>query len=240
MKPPLLLILLIASFSSSYASDTSYFYLNRDFKPSNKSEAIIIRKAVQLKENEWMILDYTKSNKLFAIRYYADTTFHSSMNCHLYYDTIKGYPRGMQCFKAGKSDGITAGFNEKGDTLFRTTFKDGVAIAHKEFPENGFLEEDKTEPRFPGGALGWQRFLNKNLRYPQKAIDGNIQGTVIISFMVSEEGKLSDFKIEQSVDPSLDEETMRVLKKSGDWLPAEGDGKKIPMRRMQPMVFRIG
>ena len=239
MKTIITLILSVSILSYAHASDTLYYYLGEKFERVNQTDAHYIRKALRMKEGEWMTFDYTISNKLIALRYFTDTNFEMKLNCHYYYDTLKMYRRGITCFKDGKKEGITAGFNEHGDTLWTTTFSNDNPIAQKKFP--GFIApgENESTPRFPGGLQGWQKFLNKNLRYPRKAIDQKIQGTVVVSFFVSEEGKLSDFKVEKSVHPSLDEEVIRILKSGPNWLPAERDGKKVGMRREQPMVFRL-
>ena len=259
MKKIWVFILLVALHSSSYAhdtfyfpryhsfpnkkesnlNDTLYFYLNDKFQRVNAGHASYVRKALRTKHGEWMTLDYTLSHKLFAIRYFSDTNFQVRLNCHYFYDTIKMYRYRMLCFYNGKVDGRAIDFNEKGDTVMIATYSQGEQIAHEEFPGYGERDIDKREPRFPGGAEEWQAFLKKNLHYPKTAVVLRTQGTVIVSFMVSQEGKLSDFRIEKSADPVLDEETIRIMKLSPDWLPAERDGKKISMRHSQPLTFKL-
>ncbi len=116
----------------------------------------------------------------------------------------------------------------------------GVVEAPKKVEE----DYDKTftkveiESEYPGGTAAWQRYLNKTLRYPQEAIDNEIQGTVVIQFIVDREGVVSD--VEAISGPNeLRDEAVRVIKKSGKWEPAVQNGRKVKSYKKQPIVFRL-
>ena len=95
-------------------------------------------------------------------------------------------------------------------------------------------------PQMVGGAVGWQRYLNKSLRYPQDAIDNNVMGTVIIGFVINPDGTMSDFWIKKSAHKSLDAEALRVLKEMPHkWIPAKIGGKPVKVSFHQPLVFRL-
>jgi TonB family protein len=236
MKAFIPLLLLVLSYSTSRGNDTLYSYSTYRYDSSIK----YVRKMVLTKDSGWLSLTYNAKNVLVIRAYYDDTSRKNPLYCHYWYKEETGILKGVGCFKNGKRDGRNAGFNEKGDTLWTTTFSDGRYVSQKTFP--GYDPDADADPYFPrksGGQETWQKFLNKNLRYPQKAIDAGAQGTVIISFIVSEDGKLSDFRVEHSVHPSIDEEASRVIKLGPEWIPATRDGKKVSMRADQPMVFRL-
>lgn len=116
----------------------------------------------------------------------------------------------------------------------------GVVEAPKKVEEDW----DKTftkveiESEYPGGTAAWQRYLNKTLRYPQEAIDNEVQGTVVIQFIVDKEGQVSD--VEAISGPNeLRDEAVRVIKKSGKWEPAVQNGRKVKSYKKQPIVFRL-
>jgi periplasmic protein TonB len=116
----------------------------------------------------------------------------------------------------------------------------GVVEAPKKVEEDW----DKTftkveiESEYPGGSAAWQRYLNKTLRYPQDAIDNEIQGTVVIQFIVDKEGNVSD--VEAISGPEeLRSEAVRVIKKSGKWTPAVQNGRQVKSYKKQPIVFRL-
>ena len=113
-----------------------------------------------------------------------------------------------------------------------------------EAPKKEEEDWDKTftkveiESDYPGGASAWQRYLNKNLRYPQDAIDNEIQGTVVVQFIVDKQGMVSD--VEAISGPQqLRDEAVRVIKKSGQWTPAVQNGRQVKSYKKQPIVFRL-
>lgn len=98
----------------------------------------------------------------------------------------------------------------------------------------------EIESSYPGGASAWSRYLNKTLKYPQEAQDNEIQGTIIVQFIVDKEGNVSD--VEAVSGPStggLRDEAVRVIKKSGKWEPAIQNGRKVKSYKKQPITFRL-
>lgn len=113
-----------------------------------------------------------------------------------------------------------------------------------EAPKKDDEDWDKTftkveiESEYPGGAAAWQRYLNRNLRYPQEAIDNEVQGAVVVQFIVDKEGNVSD--VEAISGPQeLRGEAVRVIKKSGKWTPAVQNGRQVKSYKKQPIVFRL-
>lgn len=113
-----------------------------------------------------------------------------------------------------------------------------------EAPKKDDEDWDKTftkveiESEYPGGAAAWQRYLNRNLRYPQEAIDNEIQGAVVVQFIVDKEGNVSD--VEAISGPNeLRSEAIRVIRKSGKWTPAVQNGRQVKSYKKQPIVFRL-
>ena len=113
-----------------------------------------------------------------------------------------------------------------------------------EAPKKDEEDWDKTftkveiESEYPGGASAWQRYLNKNLRYPQDAIDNEIQGTIVVQFIVDKAGTVSD--VEAISGPNeLRAEAVRVIKKSGTWTPAVQNGRQVKSYKKQPITFRL-
>ena len=116
----------------------------------------------------------------------------------------------------------------------------GVVEAPKKVEEDW----DKTftkveiESDYPGGQAAWQRYLLKTLRYPQEAQDNEIQGTVVVQFIVDKAGVVSN--VEAIAGPSeLRDEAVRVIKKSGSWTPAVQNGRQVKSYKKQPIVFRL-
>jgi len=96
----------------------------------------------------------------------------------------------------------------------------------------------EIESDYPGGTAAWQRYLQKNLVYPEEAQNNEVQGQVVVKFIVDKEGKVSD--VEAISGPNeLREEAMRVIRKSGSWTPAVQNGRKVKSYKSQPINFRL-
>jgi protein TonB len=98
----------------------------------------------------------------------------------------------------------------------------------------------EIESEYPGGQGAWMRYLNKTFRYPDAAVEQEIQGTVVVQFIVDKEGNVSD--VEAISGPSgggLKEEAIRVIKKSGKWTPAIQNGRQVKSYKKQPITFRL-
>jgi len=91
-------------------------------------------------------------------------------------------------------------------------------------------------PQFPGGNSALAKFIEDNLRYPDTGSD--VQGRVIVSFMVERDGSLSDIKVVRGLDPAFDEEALRVVKMMPKWSPGVTDGKISVMRYTIPIIFK--
>jgi TonB family protein len=78
------------------------------------------------------------------------------------------------------------------------------------------------------------------MRYPQKAIDHNKMGVVLVTVTLDEEGNAIDYQVEKSVYPALDQESIRVVTLfQSEFLPAVKDGKKVKAKVKIPMTFRL-
>ncbi len=92
---------------------------------------------------------------------------------------------------------------------------------------------------FPGGQSEWIRYLQKNLRFPDAAIDNGTQGVVRVQFVVDREGNISDVQAMNDPGDGLAEEAVRIIKKGPKWKPAEQNGNKVIYRHIQAVTFRI-
>lgn len=97
----------------------------------------------------------------------------------------------------------------------------------------------EQQPTFPGGDEALFKFITKNIKYPYQAQKAEVQGTVFVEFIVNSDGHLSDFKILKGQGFGLDEEAMRVIKMSPDWVPGKNGGKAVKVRVQVPIKFRL-
>jgi protein TonB len=104
--------------------------------------------------------------------------------------------------------------------------------------------QDKTnakierESAFPGGERAWRNFLQENLEYPAKAKRKNIQGIVVVQFIVNTDGSISDISAISGPE-ELQQAAIKVIKKSPNWIPAFQYGKNVKSYKKQPVGFAL-
>lgn len=98
----------------------------------------------------------------------------------------------------------------------------------------------EIESEYPGGISAWAKFLQANLKYPNKAARKKIEGTVIVQFIVDKDGSISDvLAIDGPENGGLKAEAERVIKISGNWHPAMQHGRKVKSYKKQPIMFKL-
>ena len=77
------------------------------------------------------------------------------------------------------------------------------------------------------------------MKYPQDAIDANIQGKVVLQFTVNKEGQVEDVKVLHGVSETLDAEAVRVVSSSPKWEPGSMNGTPVNVKYTFPVLFRL-
>lgn len=92
---------------------------------------------------------------------------------------------------------------------------------------------------FPGGPAAMNKFLSNNIRYPEAAQQNDIQGRVIVKFVVEKDGSIAQVSIAKGVDKDLDREAIRVVKKMPKWQPGKNNGVPVRSYFNLPVTFRL-
>ncbi len=102
-------------------------------------------------------------------------------------------------------------------------------------------EKLEIEPAFQNGDAGWREFLTKNLNANVPVDNGAPEGeyTCWVQFIVDKEGHLSDIKTLTNHGYGMEQEVMRILKLSPDWIPGSNNGVSVKAYRKQPITFVI-
>lgn len=109
-----------------------------------------------------------------------------------------------------------------------------------EADNSGVYSNVEYLPIYPGGNKGLQTYFNKNIEYPQDASDEGIDGTVTVSFIVDETGKLTSPVVTgQKLGYGLEEEALRVISKMPNWTPGKLNGKNVKSRYTIPVRFEL-
>lgn len=104
--------------------------------------------------------------------------------------------------------------------------------------EEVFMSVDKM-PAFPGGEAALMTYVRDNISYPPDAADKNIQGKVIVQFVVDTTGMVGDVRVVRSVDDGLDREAVRVVKTLPQFTPGTRLGKPVNVWYTLPVNFKL-
>lgn len=96
-----------------------------------------------------------------------------------------------------------------------------------------------VDPSFPGGDVACMKWLSENVKYPAEAVEKGIKGKVIVQFVVTKDGKITDAEVARAVDPLLDAEALRAIRSMPDWEPAQRDGQNIAVKYSLPITFSL-
>ncbi|SKD05615.1 TonB family C-terminal domain-containing protein [Chitinophaga ginsengisegetis] len=95
-------------------------------------------------------------------------------------------------------------------------------------------------PSFPGGEEALAKYLSRNIRYPKTAQEKNISGTVFVSYVVNEEGNITDVRLlGKNPGFGLAEEAIRVVKEMPQWVPGKHQGKTVSVQFNLPIRFML-
>ncbi|AMR30550.1 hypothetical protein A0256_03485 [Mucilaginibacter sp. PAMC 26640] len=101
------------------------------------------------------------------------------------------------------------------------------------------FSEVEQLPGFPGGNAAFAKYLTKTIRYPADARRNKIQGRVITSFIVREDGSISDVQVLNGIGHGADEEAIRVVKAMPKWYPGMQNGHPVNVKYTVPINFAL-
>jgi TonB family protein len=171
-------------------------------------------------------------------------------------EKMHGLPKSIEVFKIGEenyeSTGNASIRGEASEIHIRKTDKrsdDSQTFAIIEYNEAAQAISDKIkqegeiflvveESAHPvGGVPALTEYLKENMRYPEVARKNGISGKIFVEFVINKDGSLSDVKVLKSLSKECDEEAIRVLANSPNWIPAKQRGKEVRQKMVLPIIF---
>jgi protein TonB len=139
--------------------------------------------------------------------------------------------------KASSSKSTTVA-GKKGKWSIKMPDKNNTVKIEKD--REGVYTRAEAMPEFPGGQAALDDYVNNNIDYPQQAIDNNTSGTIKVSFVVDERGKVQDAHVIGSpLGNGLDEQALRVVSNMPTWKPGKVRGKNVKTRLELPIAFQV-
>ena len=120
-------------------------------------------------------------------------------------------------------------------------YKEAAEVVEEAVEEEAIpfqLVEEK--PSFNGGdANEFSKWVNSKLVYPEIAKENGVQGRVTLSFTVEKDGSVTNVRVLRGVDPSLDDEAVRVVKSSPKWKPGKQRDRTVKVTYTFPVIFQL-
>lgn len=154
-----------------------------------------------------------------------------ALNSYEYSDSLKDKYHYILYDSTGiKYDAVYSG---NAGTL--TSYDHGVATTKP------ILTKERIEAHFTGGDIAYRRYLQNNLDPNTPAEHGARDGTyrVMIRFKVEIDGRVSDVTAETNFGFGMEQEAIRIIKKSPPWVPAKLFGLPVVAYRRQPITFVV-
>ena len=126
-----------------------------------------------------------------------------------------------------------------GGEMYEMDFKMGLIDGIDRTFDDGIPTTAEIMPQFPGGDTALKEYLSEQAssNYPIVARENEVQGRVIVSFIVECDGSITDVKVVKSVDPSLDKAAQRLVKNMPHWIPAKQNGSAIRCKNTVTVPF---
>ena len=195
-------------------------------------------------KNRINMMLHKKSNrtsllKLFALVPIVGITL--ALNARTVNDYVYDGPQKQNPVKKGKKNTtIKVGTQEikvteasKDDKA--TTVTMNVVEDEQNATDDKVFDVVENMPEFNGGMGALMQYLSDNIRYPEEK---DIQGRVIVSFVVDKDGSISNAQVVKSVHPSFDAEALRIINNMPKWIPGTQNGKPVNVKYVVPINFK--
>lgn len=123
-----------------------------------------------------------------------------------------------------------------GDGRFPEGGPGGGGSEKKDDTPRKFAEE---MPEYPGGAAALMAFLRSHINYPLAAREADIQGRVMISFVVNTNGEIENAVVARGIGGGCDKEALRVVNAMPRWKPGKQNGHLVKVYYTLPIAFTL-
>ena len=130
----------------------------------------------------------------------------------------------------------TTNLNNFREQINEVVIEEKEPVADK--PAEVFISVEQM-PQFHGGDAALLKYLSSHINYPPMAAENNVQGRVVVQFVVDKTGKVGEVKVVRSVDKELDREAVRVCKSLPKFVPGRQNGQPVSVWYTLPVTFKL-
>ncbi|MBS1604437.1 MAG: TonB family protein, partial [Bacteroidetes bacterium] len=213
---PLIFLLFIGKVAWSQEKE-SFYVFNASWKPTKIDSAHFLLHVHRVNDSCWQWDYYNFTGPLLKSEQYLDKEGNQLNGLTRLYND-KGMLDSAVTYKLGRLDGDA--YKLGGDSFhiqmkyrYRNDSLLSIVDPAAQKPDTAKYADEK-ESEYPGGAGQWLRYLNKHLQYPDRAVNGKVEGEVRVLFIVDKDGGIQDPYIGKSVEYSLDEKSLRIVRGS--------------------------
>jgi len=254
MKPVLFAIFILASMCAAAQEEntlTRVLFYDANWKPAKPKKAAFLVEQKYINDTLWEWNYYqTKSPRFLSVQFKDQKG--GAMNGHYITYTPDGYPDTTGYYMNGKKHGEWTIRASNHQLLYELHYINDELVAKFDSVQakdnmSRYIDSVRGGPRiftkveaeseFPGGAGAWNKYIRKNITYPEESLANKVMGDVVIQFIVDKEGYVTKVDIAKSAEYYLDKEALRLIASSPKWNPATQDGKKVKSYKKQPIFF---
>ena len=178
--------------------------------------------AVQVALKDEVVLEQEEVYTFHATRPFVYYIVENSTGSILFMGTYCGEEGGEKVDNSGRWDRVQ---------------KEPIVVPHT-LKEEIFRSAEQM-PQFPGGEAALKKYLKSHMNYPARAARNNIQGKVIVQFVVKRNGQIGVVNVVHSVDKDLDSEAVRLVKSMPKFIPGRQGGKAVDVLYTLPVTFSL-
>ncbi len=97
----------------------------------------------------------------------------------------------------------------------------------------------ENQAAFPGGFEKLIEYLSENIKYPRQAANAGVSGKVFLSFIIDQNGEITNIEVLKGIGFGCDEEAKRVVAKMPNWKPGSQSGRPVKSRFNLPIAFKL-
>ncbi|MES2627839.1 MAG: TonB family protein [Bacteroidota bacterium] len=145
-------------------------------------------------------------------------------------------------YENGVINGKSTRYYENGKLRKDEIYLTGTPIESHYYDENGvetYVWFENIRAEFPGGQEALNQYIASNLKYPEAALKDKTGGTVIVTFLVTEDGSIGDVFVKSPVRDDLDAEAVKVIRAMPRWKPGKANNQPVRMMMSLPITFGL-